>query len=201
MKGNKTSGKMRDESHVCYDFCLLNMTHLINLGTQTLLLQVCNHYQYLFYFVFAPPPRQPLPRHPNFTLLAALGFPQWPKKTSESQLCGATSSPSLSSQLAWVCVVWLVRPLVVSLWPKEYAVRRGRERGSQTVLWGWCASTRKQDLVGKAVDVQQEPRPRVPLSCKTGPAPILLMAISVPPKDGLTGPGAVSLHLGCAQFA
>lgn len=67
------------------------------------------------------------------------------------------------------CVCGLTsQTLVVSLWPKEDVVQRGSERGSQAVLWGWCASMRKQDLVSKAVDVQQEHGPGVRPSCKAG---------------------------------
>lgn len=68
---------------------------------------------------------------------SALGFPHWAKNPSEPRLCRAPSSTSLSSQLAWACVVWLVRPLWFRSDPRSMSCGGGVSEASQTVLWGW----------------------------------------------------------------
>lgn len=131
---------------------------------QTLTLQVCNHNQCLFYFIL------PFP-----TSKFHLALCTWISSLSKELWVTALQSTKLNITVLTVClsVCGLTsQTLVVSLWPKEYVVRRGSERGSQTVLWGWCASMRKQDLVGEAVDVQREHGPGVRLSCKAGLATV-----------------------------
>lgn len=54
-------------------------------------------------------------------------------------------SPSFSSPFAWVCVVWLVRPLWFSSDPGS--MRCGGRVSGEPVRWGWRASMRKRDII------------------------------------------------------
>lgn len=132
---------------------------------QTLILQVRNHNQCLFYFILPFLNIQISSRSLHLDFLTEQRALSHSSAEHQAQHHCPHSLPE--------CVCGLTsQTLVVSLWPKEYVVRRGSERGSQTVLWGWCASMRKQDLVGEAVDVQREHGPGVRLSCKAGLATV-----------------------------
>lgn len=159
---------MKDGNNLYFYFCPLNTTHLIGkfqvtwdkLSFSKFIIKISGSFT-----LFSP--SSPSKFH--------LVLCTWISSLSKNLWVTALQSTKLNISVLAIClsVCGLTsQTLVVSLWPKEYVVQRGSEQGSQTALWGWCASMRKRDLVGEAVDVQQEHGAGVQLSCKAGLAAV-----------------------------